>query len=205
VLRSLIGTPLGLNIRNVAWHGFLSEADFYPGYVSLILALALSLVPSPRPVDDPTTTGSGGGGARHAHHSRPAAARPLLAIAPLVELTWRAESGGCLLLADGHDDNDESRRLSDGRALAAVRRLVRRSGFVVAHSRFLFESAIDALERPTAPPQYYQCLVCALPALEHCLRRLYVATNGLPPPLLTAGTCPPLRRATPDQDLKELE
>jgi hypothetical protein len=195
VLRSLIGTPLGLNIRNVAWHGFLSEADFYPGYVSLILALALSLVPSLRPVGDPTTTGGGGSGARHSHHHYRPAARPLLAIAPLVELTWRAESGGCVLLADGddrggHEDNDESRRHSDGRALAAVRRLLRRSGFVVDHSRFLLESAIDALERPK-PPQYYQCLVCALPALEHCLRRLYVSANALPPPLLTAGTSPP--------------
>jgi hypothetical protein len=182
-LRSLIGTPLGLNIRNVAWHGFLGEADFYPGYVSLTLAIALALAPP----DDSS-----------ARPRQTAISRPLLAIAPLVESTWREESGGCVLLAERSPSDPQSERKDDGdedvSVLGAVRRLVRRSGFIVPHSRFLMESAIDALEQKHERPDeidcryYYQCLVSALPALEHCLRRLYVSINALPPAMLTAGS-----------------
>ncbi|XP_028398909.1 endoplasmic reticulum membrane-associated RNA degradation protein-like isoform X2 [Dendronephthya gigantea] len=42
-LEVFIGPPCGLNLRNLAWHGFLSEGELPAQYVSFLLLLSLSM------------------------------------------------------------------------------------------------------------------------------------------------------------------
>lgn len=43
LLRIFIFHPIGINIKNLLWHGFVSEAEYEPSYVAFALVLGLSL------------------------------------------------------------------------------------------------------------------------------------------------------------------
>ncbi|KAL6074408.1 hypothetical protein QOT17_004135 [Balamuthia mandrillaris] len=43
LLRTVIGPPSGINLRNVCWHGFLSTHEFHGAWSSLLLCLVCSL------------------------------------------------------------------------------------------------------------------------------------------------------------------
>jgi len=45
-----MGTPIGLNLRNVAWHGFFSVDEFWEGFLSFAIVLAVSLAEDILPV-----------------------------------------------------------------------------------------------------------------------------------------------------------
>jgi hypothetical protein len=42
-LRGLIGSPKGLNLRNIVWHGFVHPNEIPPDYVMLLLIIVASL------------------------------------------------------------------------------------------------------------------------------------------------------------------
>lgn len=42
-VRLIIGPPIGLNLRNVLWHGFLCPSEFYPAYTSFLFILFASV------------------------------------------------------------------------------------------------------------------------------------------------------------------
>lgn len=159
----------------MGWHGFLGHEDFYPGYVSLMLAFSLS-IPSALSTSSTSTC------------------RPLVRIDDLTESLWRVK-GGCVMLSEPTTHYDQPDQAEgevvdltdeDVETLEAVQLLVEKSSFIVPNSRPTLRSAIRSLISKQ-PYGYYQCLAFALPALEHCLRNRYVAVNKLPPPMLTAG------------------
>ena len=43
LLQVFVGIPLGNNVRNLIWHGFLSVDEFDPCYNSFLLVLLLSI------------------------------------------------------------------------------------------------------------------------------------------------------------------
>jgi hypothetical protein len=43
LLQVIIGPPIGLNLRNIYWHGFVSEEEFDEAYLSLLVVVMASI------------------------------------------------------------------------------------------------------------------------------------------------------------------
>eukprot|EP00727_Mastigamoeba_balamuthi_P009764 m51a1_g541 hypothetical protein (899) ;mRNA; r:419594-423340 len=55
-VKALVGPPIGINLRNVVWHGFLSPGEAPPEYAALLAVLLLSLPPAaPGPALSPSS------------------------------------------------------------------------------------------------------------------------------------------------------
>ena len=163
----LCGVPCGLNLRNVAWHGFAAPHELAPAHAALLRALVHAA--------------RAWLAARGAHAPRRAPrAVPASACAPL---------GGFVAVLQRACGADARARAD------AVHALVRASRFVAwdreAHVAALLTAALDAVVAATpaaATPateeevegQGGRVLGVLLPQLEHALRRVYVAANALP-------------------------
>jgi hypothetical protein len=44
-LHLLLGTPRGLNLRNLAWHGFLVDQEVSPELASALVVIIMSICP----------------------------------------------------------------------------------------------------------------------------------------------------------------
>jgi hypothetical protein len=42
-LQAIIGPPIGLNLRNIYWHGFVSDSEFDEAYLSLLIVVMASV------------------------------------------------------------------------------------------------------------------------------------------------------------------
>ena len=156
----LCGVPCGLNLRNVAWHGFAAPHELAPAHAALLRTLADTA---------------------HAWlvaHTAPLPAPP----SALPEATGAPFGVFVVALQRACGDGGGAETLED-----AVHALVRASRFVCwdreAHVAALLAAALEAFFGGDAGTAG-RALGVLLPQLEHALRRVYVAANALPPRVL---------------------
>jgi hypothetical protein len=118
VLRALLGTPLGLNLRNIAWHGFFALEEFWPAYLSFTLVLCASLHKICAPVLETFPV------------------RPLYNISEHFDEHWIKR--GPPLLTEVQRGTGED---------LVIESLIRRSAFPIDRNRFLLHSAVGAFMR----------------------------------------------------------
>ena len=129
VLRALMGTPIGLNLRNVAWHGFFSIDEFWEGFLSFAIVLAVSLAD---------------------------VILPVLAQFPLRNLVDISSSfdtvckqGDIEFFYARHPDGEEGKKdelpvLLQDLPVPVIEELFRRSFFPLRQNRVIYSSALEA-------------------------------------------------------------
>jgi hypothetical protein len=176
MLHALVGPPTGLNLRNLAWHGFLplcEPLELLSPYVTLMLFVALEV-------------------AGHVAALPPALRRPLRTRdamaardAPLLS-HWDA-----VRRASPHAATWEwiSRGGECDPALAAAAEAIVCNSMLMlpGRERDWREALRCALGRaPPTAAMAHRAMALAIPTLEFGLRRAYVVVNSLPEAMLTA-------------------
>lgn len=153
IVRCLIGPPIALNLRNVIWHGFLSDADpFRPEFTSLLFLIYVSI-------------------AKRAHDHFSAKSIGWIS-KPLIGSKAQREQFdfGRGLNPFGDEATRQNRLLM----MDDFRDLIKSSYLVLPGRERLI---VRALEEYAVNGDYLNCLVLLLPQLEMCLRVLYVSCN----------------------------
>ena len=144
-VKLLVGPPVGLNIRNVYWHGFFSPGEVPCAYTRVLRALLASL---------------------RALLPEDAKPRPRVSLSEVRPHLFDE----FLFVPCGLSFAQED--------AAAVRTLFRDSMFVIEGREEAMAAAVEALL--SQAPDKEDALVLVFPQIEHCLRRAFVAVNGLP-------------------------
>lgn len=145
-VKLLMGPPVGLNLRNVYWHGFLSPGEVPCAYASVLEALLTSLLML---ASEGTTP------------------RPKTSLSEVQPH-----------LFDEFSFVPFGPSLTSGSMRAAVRALFQDSLFVVGGREEVMSVSVEMLL--SQPHRTEAGLTLLFPQLEHCLRRAFVAANGLP-------------------------
>ncbi|KFR16024.1 hypothetical protein N306_12053, partial [Opisthocomus hoazin] len=158
VLRVFIGSPYGLNLRNVLWHGFASPQEIPAKYCAMLLFL---------------TAGLGQLLQTYLLQTKCILVhRPYVVFVSLEELD--AFPGKYLTLVNFYYVNHE--------ALSIAEELVKLSSFVLKTMLPFWMAALTAFKQN----RYADCVILLLPQLEVGLRLLFTTTNKCPNRLLTA-------------------
>lgn len=144
-VKLLVGPPVGLNIRNVYWHGFFSPGEVPCVYARVLRALLASL---------------------RALLPENARQRPRVSLSEVQPHLFDEFSFVPYGPSFTKDD------------AAAVSTLFRDSVFVIEGREKAMATAVGVLLSQT--PDKEDALVLVFPQIEHCLRRAFVAVNGLP-------------------------
>ncbi|CAN0172055.1 unnamed protein product [Ectocarpus fasciculatus] len=194
ILRLLL-LPMGYNVRNLVWHGFLAPCELPRELASLVLVVTLSISAVSSPEGETGDVARFGEPPELSSRKLPLSPPPLPKTAPRPD---QPSSAAAWWELDSFDD-----RLACPRALAtAVERvlsaehrdelktLVRRSAFVLPGREKLTMLALRALggERDAQDDDEEEgngggsafFLVAVLPVLEHGLRVLFSCANGSP-------------------------
>eukprot|EP00743_Colponemidia_sp_Colp-15_P012993 GILK01014950.1.p1 GENE.GILK01014950.1~~GILK01014950.1.p1 ORF type:complete len:751 (-),score=129.19 GILK01014950.1:47-2275(-) len=181
LLLILIGPPTGLNIRNVIWHGFLSESEFSPTFTSLLFAIIPRIIQCCRPFLFI---------ARH---------RPSVQMLSS-DMTVVTAKNGCETSCDNpkHDsgliDYEPFKTVIDFETGGLLHILGQQTAIqtvlsILDASFFIFPGRQHVVKRAFkwfADKRYHFALVSLIPEVEHSLRRLYVFSNQKPLEMLTA-------------------
>lgn len=166
LMRVLIGSPRALNLRNLLWHGFVASHELHPGYYWLLLWLSLDVFERGFDLMSAMTP------------------RPLKDLSLIGPEAYDFGMGPSSILAeDGKDENMKNRIFGDISAVLNTSEFILpfRADTLLRALEYFFRGDSDAYN-------YYFCLVLLLPALEHCLRAIWVSSNELPSPLLCADS-----------------
>ncbi|NXT47142.1 EMARD protein, partial [Pluvianellus socialis] len=160
VLRVFIGSPYGLNLRNVLWHGFAAPQEIPAKYCAMLLFL---------------TAGLGQLLQTYLLQTKCILVhRPYVVFVSLEELDVFPGKyltiSKFLLCYLGHE------------ALSIAEELVKLSSFVLKTMLPFWMAALTAFKQS----RYADCVILLLPQLEVGLRLLFTATNKCPNRLLTA-------------------
>ncbi|KFV00747.1 ER membrane-associated RNA degradation protein, partial [Tauraco erythrolophus] len=159
VLRVFVGSPYGLNLRNVLWHGFASPQEIPAKYCAMLLFL---------------TAGLGQLLQMYLQQTKCVLVhRPYVIFVSLEELDvfpgkYSAISKFLLYLT--HE------------TLSIAEELVKLSSFVLKTMLPFWMAALTAFKKS----RYADCVILLLPQLEVGLRLLFTTTNKCPSRLLTA-------------------
>lgn len=160
-LRVLMGTPSGINIRNVVWHGFINPASFNFSarqYTNLMVVLLMTIVGRVKchlPVlKCRNTTDLGGYFTGHPLSISPQNSRFIHQGDPKLPF---------------YDAPLTTSILTD------ITNLISSSRFPIPHTQILYETAIAAFINS----DNYIFLVTVVPVIEHALRWQYVHVHGL--------------------------
>ncbi|KAL6078838.1 endoplasmic reticulum membrane-associated RNA degradation protein-like isoform X5 [Balamuthia mandrillaris] len=195
VMRALIATPLGLNLRNIAWHGFFSPEEVWSGFLSLIMVSTLSLWPdvhrfirsniknnnkqkrSKEEEDDDDEEEKIKEIWTKGRQRLLSAEEVSVPYEKMMQRTNQRLSFFSCSSSSSETSIDEKTERDQ------MREIIENSFFPIHQNRQLYLSAVDAffLEH-----DYHRCLVYLLPALEHSIRRVFVAVNNCPIQLLDA-------------------
>ncbi|NWZ53707.1 EMARD protein, partial [Haliaeetus albicilla] len=165
VLRVFIGSPYGLNLRNVLWHGFASPQEIPAKYCAMLLFL---------------TAGLGQLLQTYLMQTKCILVhRPYVTFMSLDELgifpgKYLVISKFLLYLLLFHYLNHET--------LSVAEELVKLSSFVLKTMLPFWMAALTAFKQS----RYADCVILLLPQLEVGLRLLFTTTNKCPNRLLTA-------------------
>ncbi|GAB1300542.1 ER membrane-associated RNA degradation [Apodemus speciosus] len=173
VLKVFIGSPCGLNLRNVLWHGFASPHDIPPKYCSAMLLL---------------TAGLGQLLKSYLHHTKVTLAhRPSVTLANLEDVIVFPECDlrGTLSIRDSDDEIQLSIKnhvaiLGTGSEQVQVPQC--RLHCLGGGCSAVTETPADMLRSH----RFADCAMLLLSQLEAGLRRIFAAVNKCPDRLLTA-------------------
>ncbi|NXV71130.1 EMARD protein, partial [Atlantisia rogersi] len=160
ILRIFIGSPYGLNLRNVLWHGFASPQEIPAKYCAMLLFL---------------TAGLGQLLQTYLLQTKCTLVhRPYVIFISLEELDVFPGKyltiSNFLLCYLNHE------------ALSIAEELVKRSSFVLKTMSPFWMAALTAFQQS----RYADCVILLLPQLEVGLRLLFTRTNKCPNRMLTA-------------------
>ncbi|KAL0483133.1 hypothetical protein AKO1_014806 [Acrasis kona] len=160
LLRAMFGPLNSLNLRNVTLHGFVTESEFHPCYTSLLLLLMVSLS---RDISSLLSKPSDYLFYLDVSH-------PLKGPHPFEMFHYKMN----------HDIvTPELTRVDKSQ----ISHLFERSAFIVP--QFIDSHWKPALEY-YCNEQYFHFLAIVFPALEHCIRRIFVCVNDCAHRFLTA-------------------
>ncbi|CAM9776186.1 unnamed protein product, partial [Ectocarpus sp. 8 AP-2014] len=195
ILRLLL-LPMGFNVRNLVWHGFLAPCELPRELASLVLVVTLSISADSSPEGETGDVARFGEPPELSSRKLPLSPPTLPKTAPQLD---RSSSAAAWWELDSFDD-----RLACPRALASavecllnaqhrdeLKTLVRRSAFVLPGREKLTMLALRALggERDAQGDDDEEegngggsafFLVAVLPVLEHGLRVLFSCANDSP-------------------------
>jgi hypothetical protein len=159
LIRSYIGPLNSLNLRNVTLHGFVMENEFHPSYMSFLLLLMTSL----------------------SNHVSNLLKEPQDYLHYL-DCSHPIHGDQFLIYSHEMDDNLITQH-SIRHDLPVIIQIMHRSLFIIP--QFLQSHWLPAINE-YIHGQWYKFLVYIFPALEHCIRRIFVSTNDCADRLLTA-------------------
>jgi hypothetical protein len=169
VLQVLIGSPRALNLRNIIWHGFAASHEVHHGYYWILMLVFLDIFERGFP-----------------------SLKFGLVLRPLKDLsviTPAAYDFGLGIMSLLHAFDHETSTRQDSLTKNHILDLIQNSSFVLPGRHNLIAHALDYfIQGEEDPYSYYFCLVLLLPALEHCLRVVWVSANTLPSELLCADS-----------------
>ena len=186
ILKTLMGHPTGVNIRNIVWHGFIQPVELHSSlYIFLIVLIAsigkLILCNPSVCVENLSAT---------YRHFKSLDSRTVRASLPT---PFKYQKNALVSLANpktedyypfGNNLNAEREFISASQKVghATCVDLLRCSYFSIPGRLEMWSKILTEFDEQ----EYYIFLVLLMPQLEHCLRRLYVVLNQLPCELLTA-------------------
>jgi hypothetical protein len=159
-VKLLVGPPVGLNLRNIAWHGFVGPGECPSQYLALLEAASRSLL-----------------AAAGVEHQTDLPRQPL---ASMLQRRFAEMPGPEQLFLGDAGPSDSDWRF--------VRAALDRSLFVVGGRERPIEEGLRCLWKQVSPSspttlslnEARRGLQLTLPQLEHCLRRVFVTANSLP-------------------------
>ncbi|RLV98551.1 hypothetical protein DV515_00010702 [Chloebia gouldiae] len=169
VLRVFIGSPHGLNLRNVLWHGFASPQEIPAKYCAMLLFLTAGLGQLLQTYLLQTK-----GVLVH---------RPYVNFISLEELdAFPGKINGFQLLGSQQECPESYREDLNSEILSRAEELVKLSSFVLKIMLPFWIAALTAFKQN----RYADSVIILIPQLEVGLRVLFTATNKCPNRLLTA-------------------
>ncbi|GAM21116.1 hypothetical protein SAMD00019534_042910 [Acytostelium subglobosum LB1] len=173
-LRVIIGPPIGMNLRNVLWHGFISPGELDLSMVILMLVILHSMIIQVQ-----------------TWHPQPQALIPKkqLDLSQLPKLI-RVQQDRDQAMAQ----SQQTRVKLTPKQLHDIGRLIDCSPFVVSGRQHLWhhalqlynQSLVETDQSQTQTHLDYFTFIILLPQLEHSLRCQFVKINGLSPRFLHA-------------------
>ena len=177
IFQAVIGSPRHLNLRNVIWHGFATASEIHSGYYWVLLLLFLDVLEK---------AFSEGIFSRHALVHNRDTLRDLSLYSPS---SHDFGLGPMAFLGTLKRPDSKALEATQENLLLQLTTFLDSSPFVFPGRANSLKMAIDYFTRGEQDPYaYWFSLIYLLPAMEHCLRAIWVRSNALPSALLCADS-----------------
>jgi hypothetical protein len=191
VLQVLIGSPRSLNLRNIIWHGFAATHEIHTGYYWILLVLFLDMSDRGLLPRMETSSVSAAPSILTLEGKPPIVlkSRELKDLSIIPPTSYDFGIGPMSILAQSCNNEFGVLPEREEALKTAIFALLEKSRFLLPGRVQMVSLALEQFangERDNFA--YYMCLVHLLPALEHCLRAVWIKSNSLPSPLLCADS-----------------